>query len=237
MPPLIVRPITETIAMRYNEAFRVLHDPASDINVSLLASTVGSLPYAYLDFLQQTDGAEDALHQADGYVRLHSVTEALRLNTNYKIQEWLPQLWMIGDDGGDYGYCLDRSGSSPDEWPVIEAPLGALFADDLVTLADSFSDWRDRSFVVRHGFSDPALPEQSVAGESWIILDGIGPSVSDVARITRSAIGGTAADILALVRSPHPVLLRCPSWQRWRLEQLLDGLLHVGALATIHDTK
>jgi hypothetical protein len=177
------------------------------------------------------------LHQADGYVRLHSVTETLRRNTQCQIHDWLPHLWMIGDDGGDYGYCLDRSGASPDGWAVVEVPLGALFADELVTVADSFSDWRDRSFVVRHGCGDPALPESSTAGESWIVLDAIGPSVVDVARITRSAIGGTAADAMALVRSPQPIILRCPSWQRWRLERLLDGLLHVGASATIHDTR
>ena len=221
--------------MTYTDSFRVVHEPASEPDVSRLVASVGSLPASYLEFLRQTDGAEDSLRQMDGYVRLYSVTDTLRCNTQYQIHDSLPQLWMIGDDGGDYAYCLDRSEASPDRWPVVEIPLGALFADELVPIADSFSDWRDSSFAVRHSCGDPALPESSSAREAWIVLDAIGPSVAHVAHITRSAIGGTAADALALVRSPQPIILRCPSWQRWRLQRLLDDLLQVGASATIHD--
>jgi hypothetical protein len=170
----------------------------------MLMSAVGSLPSSYLAFLRQTNGAEDGIHQVDGYVRLHSVSETLRRNPQYQIQHSLPQLWMIGDDGGDHGYFLDRSTDEPDRWPVVEAPLGALFAGDLVTVADSFSDWHDRAFVVRHGCSDPSLPEASAEGESWIVLDSLGPSIAKVAQITRSAIGWTSADTLALVRRSAP---------------------------------
>lgn len=175
--------------MKYSEAFTIVRKPASEQDVSSLLSCIGSLPEAYLNFLCETGGADGAVSQPENIaVRLLSVTEMLDQNTGYRIQDSLPQLWMIGDDGGDYAYCFDRSVSSPDNWPVVEVPLGALFATELFTVADSFLDWQDRSFVVRHGFGDPAL----AFSEIWLVLDEVGPSPAEVAHIVQTAIRGTA---------------------------------------------
>jgi len=143
--------------MNYSEAFSELRKSASEEEVALLTNTVGGLPSSYLEFLRRTDGADGALAQPEGVaVRLYSVHESLESNRGYRIQDSLPELWLIGDDSGDYGFCFDRSGSPlPDSWPIVEVPLGSLFADELFVVASSFSDWQECSFAVRHGSSVP----------------------------------------------------------------------------------
>ena len=134
--------------------------------IALLIDRVGGLPSSYLNFLRsatwqcgmlQTSEAGDtaALHpdygRTDGLVaRLFSAGVSLKRNDDYAVQQSLPQLWMIGDDGGDYGYCFLRTDSPSDSWPVIEVALGAIFEDELEPVADSFSAWRERSFVIGH---------------------------------------------------------------------------------------
>lgn len=222
--------------MKYSEAFTLLRNSASEQDIAALLSRVGDLPAAYVEFLRATDGVEGAIDQPEGgEVHLYSVSESLDCNTAYGIQESLPALWMIGDDGGDYAFCFDRAASPlPDNWLVVEAPLGALFADDLFTVATSFSDWQERLFEVRHSCDDPSLPESLSSQEAWLVLDAVGPSPVDVARIIRSAVGGTSQAALELIRSTQPTILRSPAWQQWRLKRLHAQLTQHGALATIH---
>ena len=212
------------------DAFSILHAPASEEDIALLLEAAGPLPEAYLDFLRCTDGAEGSLIQPEGHVvRLDSIRESVRTNQGYEIQESLPQLWMIGSDAGDYGICFDRQGS-PDQWPVVEVPLGAKFADELFTIAPSFAVWQETGFAVVHGWSPPD------DRELYLVLDAIGPSIARIASIVAEAAGLSAAEALALVRLERPVLLKTTTGGRRRLERLHAGLTRHGASASIHSS-
>ena len=189
---------------------------------------IGQPPAAYVEFLRSTNGAEGPLIQPEGYeVRLHSIRTSVEVNPAYQIQEDLPQLWMIGDDGGDYGICLDRSRPSPDEWPVVEVPLGARFADQIHTIAPSFAAWQQSGFAVVHGWGE------SDDGEWRVVLDAIGPSTSRIASIVAEATGLNAPAALALVREEQPTLLRAGALAKWRLERLQAELMKHGASASV----
>lgn len=61
------------------------------------------LPSEYLEFLRWSDGGEGALGTV--YLNVWSSAEAVRLNLGYKIRDYLPNVWVVGDDSAHfYGY-------------------------------------------------------------------------------------------------------------------------------------
>lgn len=138
--------------MVYSSAFRILMAAVPEAELASLSDRVGGLPTGYVTFLRATNGADDALHQPDRIaLRLFSAAESIKLNNGYQIQRYLPQLWMIGDDSGDYSYCFDRSVSNnANEWLIVEVPLGALFDAEIVKISSSFAEWERSLFAVPH---------------------------------------------------------------------------------------
>lgn len=135
----------------YAEAFRIFSPPASAEELRALSSAAGPLPASYISFLSITNGADGALNQTRVALRLYSVSLSLECNIGYQIQVWLPRLWMIGDDSGDYAYCVDRDpASAPDSWRIVEVPMGALFEDDVIVVSPSFSAWQKSQFRIEH---------------------------------------------------------------------------------------
>ena len=217
--------------MSPSEAFSIRQAPVSEADLAILLEQAGPLPSAYLGFLRETDGADDARIQPEGYVlRLYSARHTLESNVAYRIQEYLPQLWMIGDDGGDYGVCLHRNQSPPDEWPVVEVPLGALLVDEITPISPSFTIWQEAGFAVVHGWG--TTDER----EFYLVLEAPGPSSSRIASIVAKAAGLSIPAALTLVRQERPVLMRSPSMGLRRLERLHAELTQHGASATIHDS-
>ena len=215
--------------MSPSDAFAILQAPASEADLASLLEHTGTLPSAYLEFLKQTDGADTPLIQPeDYYLRLHSARLTIESNTAYEIQRHLPQLWMIGDDGGDYAICLIRNQSPPDEWPVIEIPLGALFVEEIATISPSFAAWQEVGFAVVRDQPKPAHQEHE------LVLDSIGPSPARIASIVAKATGLSTPAALALIRQDRPVLLKTASSPLHRLERLQAELSQHGASATIH---
>lgn len=137
--------------MAYSDAFQILAAPATQEDLATLTELVGSLPISYRTFLSTTDGADCALHQPEIALRLYSVADSIRCNVGYQIQVWLPRLWMMGDDHGDYAYCFDRGSSAdPESWRIVEVAMGALFEDEMIAIAPSFREWQESLFLVRH---------------------------------------------------------------------------------------
>jgi hypothetical protein len=139
--------------MSLDQSFSILREGASEELISRYIVAAEALPAGYIDLLRSSDGVDGALNQPEEVaLRLYSISEAIDCNLAYEIQRWMPQLWMIGDDGGDYAYCFDRSSNqSKERWAIVEIPLGALFEDEIVKIATDFVDWARDSFKVRPG--------------------------------------------------------------------------------------
>jgi hypothetical protein len=55
-----------------------------------------------------------------GYVALWCLDQLAELNDAYAVNEFAPGLLLIGSDGGDTAYALDRRGH---EAPVVSVPF------------------------------------------------------------------------------------------------------------------
>tara|TARA_B100001971_G_scaffold162824_1_gene153157 strand:- start:1455 stop:1877 length:423 start_codon:yes stop_codon:yes gene_type:complete len=136
--------------MNLGHSFSKLSKSASNKEIKDLEQQVGGIPEAYREFLNSSNGADGALGQPDCVaLRIYPTTEQKKLNEAYEVQKWMPNLWMFGDDSGDYAYCFNRTeNQNPDEWEVVEIPLGDLSPEEARTVGKDFSTWAKKRFHV-----------------------------------------------------------------------------------------
>src|SRR3974390_2114178 len=105
--------------------FKVVNPPATPEALARLSSIFGALPDSYLAILATSDGVECGIHDKDGDCLVLWPTGQLpKLNSDYEIQRWLPEVIVIGSDGGGEAIGFDRStASDPELWPVVRIPF------------------------------------------------------------------------------------------------------------------
>src|SRR5436309_3340249 len=122
--------------MDVKSLFRVSRGPATQTTLATLRSACGSLPASYLGFLGMCVGAESCFHDRDGdCLVLWSSWEIAELNAAYQVARWVPELLVIGSDGGDDAIGFDRGVSlNPELWPVVRIGFGNLDKGAFVVL-------------------------------------------------------------------------------------------------------
>ena len=134
------------------QLFQVVNEPVSSEEIDgLLSACNQKLPALYPKFLSKANGAESCLHDDGGdCLALWRAEEIIELNGAYEIPKYLPDLLVIGSDGGDDAIGFDRLGrENPDEWPVVRIGFGNLDRADFVQLADSFKEWWQSEFRLK----------------------------------------------------------------------------------------
>ena len=130
--------------------FRVLQSPAEESAIiELLRKVGGTLPSAYLDFLRVSDGAECGPNDCPGdSLRILSANEVGDYGAGYGVDRELPELFCFASDGGDHAFAFLRESSiSPEDWPIVRIPLGALFRFEIMRVADSFNAWIESNYA------------------------------------------------------------------------------------------
>lgn len=93
------------------------------------------LPADYKQFLLWSNGGEGPI--GDSYLVLWPVEKVAQLNEDYQVVKYLPDVIIIGTDGGGSGYgLLYKAGTSAS---LITVPLGDLGSESISILGDSFS--------------------------------------------------------------------------------------------------
>ena len=76
-----------------------------------------TLPVGFIDFFNETNGAD--ISTDNHYVVLWQLTEMIKLNKEYKVEEYAPDFFIIGSDGGDTAYAVERNTGLIFELPFI----------------------------------------------------------------------------------------------------------------------
>jgi hypothetical protein len=129
--------------------FRVHRPGASPRDIqNLLTALDHGLPDAYIALLNETNGAESAIHDQRGdCLHLWPTDAIIQLNHDYQIARWLPDVVAIGDNGGDDAIVLDmRASPDPNDWPVVRVGFGDLDRASFHTIAPNFGQWIAQAF-------------------------------------------------------------------------------------------
>jgi hypothetical protein len=108
--------------------------PASDAEIDAFAKQSGiTLPEEYVCFLRKMNGGTGFV--GSNYVDLWAVDTLIEYNRGYGAGEFVPELLLLGSDGGGQALAFDRRNRN---WPVIMVPFIPLDIREAVIIAPSF---------------------------------------------------------------------------------------------------
>jgi hypothetical protein len=99
--------------------------PNTPASTEALASLAKSLPESYFAFLTRANGGEGFI--GDRYVQLWRAEELAEMNRAYKTEEFFPNFFFIGSNGGGEAdaFDLSRIDAGVFEVPFIGLPIEA----------------------------------------------------------------------------------------------------------------
>lgn len=125
--------------MDYTKIFeRFNGNPPLDMtSIDLIQKESGTqMPSDYLDFLQFANGGEGWI--GDFYIILWRFDHLFQMNDSYNAKEYIPELLLIGSDGGGEAYAFDHI-SIP--WKVVRSPFVGMDRKSVVVIASSFKEF------------------------------------------------------------------------------------------------
>lgn len=76
-----------------------------------------TLPKGFIEFFRESNGAD--ISTDENYILLWALTDMIQLNTDYSVEEYAPEFFIFGSDGGDTAYAIEKSTSDIYEMPFI----------------------------------------------------------------------------------------------------------------------
>ena len=91
-------------------------------------------PTDYIEFLSHANGAEGPIGPS-GYLVLWPIEQIREFNAAYHVEEFAPDLVLIGSDGGDIAFGFDRRSQG-----VVMVPFIGMSMSETRRLGDQFLD-------------------------------------------------------------------------------------------------
>ena len=108
--------------------------PANNTDFKLFIAMIDfKLPKGYLDFMKSSNGVEIELD--NDFIILHPLTELFELNNAYNIDELLPGFFIIGSNGSENAYAVEKQSGK-----IFKFPMIGLDEDTLEYVCDDFED-------------------------------------------------------------------------------------------------
>jgi hypothetical protein len=122
------------------EYFRAddLRSPASETEINQLEKDLGfNLPSDYREFLLLSDGYNGEVGDR-GYAQIWSIGELTSNNEGYEVKSWVPDLALIGSNGGPTAYGIDRQ---EERASFVSVPFVPMARDEIRPLGGTFVEF------------------------------------------------------------------------------------------------
>lgn len=91
--------------------------PTVDEVETFLGHVDFNLPEGFIEFFKEANGAD--ISTDEKYVVLWALTEMVQLNKEYNVEEYAPEFFIFGSDGGDTAFVIEKSTGDIYEMPFI----------------------------------------------------------------------------------------------------------------------
>lgn len=75
------------------------------------------LPEGFIFFFKEANGAD--ISTDENYILLWALTDMMQLNKDYNVQEYAPEFFIFGSDGGDTAFAIEKITGDIYEMPFI----------------------------------------------------------------------------------------------------------------------
>lgn len=89
------------------------------------------LPQGFMDFFKGANGAD--ISTKEKYIVLWALTEMTQLNREYNVEEYAPEFFIFGSDGGDTAFAIEKSTGK-----IFEMPFIGMSKEEAIFRADTF---------------------------------------------------------------------------------------------------
>jgi hypothetical protein len=90
------------------------------------------LPVGFIEFFRQSNGAE--IFNGTDYIILWPVTDMIKLNEDYNINEYADGFFLFGSDGGDTAYSIEKRTGF-----IFDMPFIGMSNKDAVFICKTFT--------------------------------------------------------------------------------------------------
>lgn len=90
------------------------------------------LPAGYIEFMSETNGADISFKNR--YLILWPLTDLISLNQEYGVDEFAPDFFLIGSNGGDTAYGINRKSGN-----IYEMPFIGMSNEEAVFISNDFN--------------------------------------------------------------------------------------------------
>lgn len=114
---------------------RIIKNPApAKEEVELFLSQINfKIPDGLMDFLRESNGAD--INADDEYVIVWRLTELVELNESYQVEEFAPDYYIFGSNGGGTAFLFNKSSGYIYQTPFIG------MAEELDFRANTFTEF------------------------------------------------------------------------------------------------
>jgi len=93
-----------------------------------------ALPKGFIDFFKETNGAD--ISTDEKYILLWALTDMVQLNKEYSVEEYAPEFFIFGSDGGDTAFAIEKSTGD-----IYEMPFIGMSKEEAVFKNKTFTDF------------------------------------------------------------------------------------------------
>jgi hypothetical protein len=108
--------------------------PSTDEIIIFLEQIKFNLPEGFIEFFKHTNGAD--ISTEDKYVFLWALTDMVQLNKEYNVEEYAPEFFIFGSDGGDTAYAIEKITGY-----IFEMPFIGMSKDEAILKNKTFTDF------------------------------------------------------------------------------------------------
>ncbi|WP_223585057.1 SMI1/KNR4 family protein [Sphingobacterium sp. GVS05A] len=92
------------------------------------------LPEGFIEFFKDSNGAD--ISSDENYIVLWALTDMIQLNRDYNVDEYAPDFFIFGSNGGGTAYTVKKSNSD-----IYEIPFIGMSNEEAVFRNKTFSEF------------------------------------------------------------------------------------------------
>jgi hypothetical protein len=92
------------------------------------------LPEGFIYFFTETNGADISTNEI--FLILWALTEMIQLNKDYNVEEYAPEFFIFGSDGGDIVFAIEKITGD-----IYKMPFIGMSKEESVFINNSFRDF------------------------------------------------------------------------------------------------
>ena len=108
--------------------------PTSKEVETFLETKTIKLPEGFIEFFKEANGAD--INTDKNYIALWPLTEMVQLNKEYEVNEYAPEFFIFGSNGGDTAFAIERSTGG-----IYEIPFIGMSKEEAIFKSKSFTEF------------------------------------------------------------------------------------------------